>query len=295
MKAFCWVKPSCRTVRTPSTKSNPITITRIDPVTGRGIVSRTATTLGSRASAMSMAPMTYPARRAATPREGDERYGGRQIDDGRQRAGDAGKQYGKAADVEAPLNAAKVYGARYAPGDLLDRGRLVAGLYAHHNAHYKEHQKQRQKVLVQNRAEAGPSGELGEANPRGIERRPGVVHSKRYCNYAAHNDGYGNGEQPQDAGGSQHQDRGCGQRGRAHGRPRYRRRALWHVLQPADGYGHCGGGYHHEGHAGHHRRDDPFAAGPARRPGQTAPETRRLPGWTLRPARLPRRPARRPP
>ena len=56
IKAFCWLKPSCKTVRTPSTKSIPITIIRMEPVTGRGIVRRVATIFGSKASPISMAP-----------------------------------------------------------------------------------------------------------------------------------------------------------------------------------------------------------------------------------------------
>lgn len=65
IRAFFGLRPSCWTVRMPSTKSSPITIIRIDPVTGPGIVSSTATTLGKSASPISIAPIAYP--RGARP------------------------------------------------------------------------------------------------------------------------------------------------------------------------------------------------------------------------------------
>ena len=71
-----------------------------------------ATNLGSRASPISIAPMAYPTRRAAVPREADQRHSRRQVEDCGNRAGDSGQQYCDAAHVEGSLHAAKVCGAQ---------------------------------------------------------------------------------------------------------------------------------------------------------------------------------------
>ena len=66
-RPFAGSRPSCATVRMPSTKSRPMMINRMAPMTGPGTASSMAVSLGRNASANRMPPMTYPTVRAATP------------------------------------------------------------------------------------------------------------------------------------------------------------------------------------------------------------------------------------
>ena len=77
----------------------------------------------------------------------------------------------------------------------MNRRPFTAGFDAHHHAHDKENQEKGEEILVENGAETGPGGKLGEAEPGGIDSPLKVVHTKRGCDNTADYDSYGDGHE----------------------------------------------------------------------------------------------------
>ena len=194
-------------------------------------------------------------------REPYQGYRRRQVDDSGQRTRNSRQEYSHAARVQRALDTAEVYGPRSLKGCLLDHGALVAGLDSNHHAHDKEYEQKGQEILVEDGAEPGPGRELGEAEPGGVEGALEVVDAKGHGDDTAHDDGYGNGHEPPDAGAAQHEDRCGGEGSRPHGGARQRRGICGHVFESGEGNGHRGDGNDHEGYAGDDGRNDPAELG----------------------------------